>query len=70
MTFDEWLAEQRNRQDPVGGLAREVEWMPNWPTSGTESDRYFFLIEIGTTTDEQLALARAHREYRDRTRRH
>jgi hypothetical protein len=65
MTFDGWLAQQLHRQDPIGALARDAATDPGWPRGGTDTDRYLYLADIGATGDTQIALARAHREYRE-----
>ena len=65
MTFDGWLGQQLDREDAIGALARDAVTDPGWPRGGTDTDRYIYLAEIGGSSDERIALARAHREYRD-----
>ena len=65
MTFDGWLGQQLHREDEIGDLARDAATDPGWPRGGTDVDRAFYLADIRATSDTQIALARAHREYRE-----
>jgi hypothetical protein len=65
VTFDGWLGQQLDRDDAIGALAREAVTDPGWPRGGTDTDRYIYLAEIGGSSEVQIALAWAHREYRE-----
>jgi hypothetical protein len=63
VTFDGWLAQQQQRDDPIGDLARDAAADPGWPRAGTESDRLLYLADSGAPVETQLVLIQAHREY-------
>ena len=69
MQFEEWLATHRNRQSPLGDLARDVSRDTNWPTGGG-IDSYRFYLQRSTPWDGPLkALNNAWKTYRAYARR-
>ena len=71
-TFTNWLSMQRDRQDPIGDLARDVEKDPRWPRSGKTVESYErYLAQRGADPNGIAALFDAWSEYdaeRDRGR--
>jgi len=48
VSFEDWLARQRNRNSRLGDLARDVARDPNWPArAGIEEYRFYIQRQPG-----------------------
>lgn len=52
--FTAWLREQRDREDPVGDLARDAAVDPNWPGDVSLSD---LIDHVGGVAEGSLRTA-------------
>ena len=64
IAFTVWLSHQRDRQDPVGDLARDVSRDRDWPIIAAKCATYErSLIRRGASETSREALNRAWAEY-------
>lgn len=62
--FSRWLNAQREREDPIGDLARDADRAAYWPHDVTDLDRARSLIRChGACSEAVEALEAAWREY-------
>jgi hypothetical protein len=58
VTFSAWLAQQIERDDPTGDLARDADHDPRWPVAGSLTDYEDYLdgtaahVSLGPAWDE------------------
>lgn len=65
MSFKKWLLQQKDRDDPVGDLARDANNDEHTPSSIQDWKKYFNRIRACEGAHE--ALERAVREYKGRS---
>lgn len=63
--FYRWLREQRERDDPVGDLAREVSGDPDFPKAAGLQRLVGYLFARGACYDAHVALRKASAEFHD-----
>ena len=65
LSFEHWLARQRERQDPVGDLARDIAADADWPTGAHAEQRLNYLVGRDASPELIEAMAAANSEYED-----
>ncbi len=70
MTFKTWLMSQVKRDDPVGGLAREVLQDRTWPRTQDTVKLRQYMVKRGSVEKALLALGQAYSEYQRENERH
>ena len=67
-SFEDWLRDQRRREDAIGDLARYVADDPHWPTGSHAERRLDYLVGSNASTERIAAMAAANVEYGDQSR--
>lgn len=63
MNFNQWLFNQRHRDDPVGDLAGDASRDKRWPTGQRIQERYMSSVNVRACQEAKDALLEAWREY-------
>jgi hypothetical protein len=66
-SFEDWLAEQRGRQDAVGDLARDIAADNQWPSGAHSEQRLNYLVGRNAPVERIAALEAANAEYENVT---